>query len=535
MYKAELYIILIIFLFNLQFSYRIVLTSCEEGDFLMGAHYTKEEILNSTPRTGFFGHPKGLSTLFFTEFWERFSYYGMKAILAYYIYYSIAKGGFGLDQGVALQIVSIYGALVYMSGVIGGWIADRITGTRHALFYGGTLIMLGHILLSLPNNFVILLIALLVLIIGTGMLKPNISSTVGLLYEKNDPRLDAAFTIFYMSINLGALLSPLIVGWAQVNLGFHFGFAIAAVGMFIGLVTYYITNRKYLGLAGLEVPDPLTKAERSKLIKIVIIVAVVIAVVCFILNQLQLLTIATFANFITLLGVFLPLFYFVKIILSKKTADHERKRVYAYIPLFIASVAFWMIQEQGSTVLAQFADTKTQLDLAKVTGGLIDFHIPPAWFQSLNPLFIITLAPLFSILWVKLGRFNPPTVIKFAIGVILAGVSYLIMVIPGDADLINPFWLVASFLIVTMGELCLSPIGLSTTTKLAPEAFTAQMMSVWFLSNAMAQGINAQMVTMYTHISTNQYFLISGAVALLIGIILICIAPFIKNLMQGVK
>lgn len=503
----------------------------------MSKHYTRAEILDSIPHKGFFGHPKGLSTLFFTEFWERFSYYGMKAILAYYIYYSVAKGGFGIDQGVALQIVSIYGALVYMSGVIGGWIADRITGTRHALFYGGILIMIGHILLALPNSFVILLIALLFLIIGTGLLKPNISTTVGLLYEKNDPRMDSAFTIFYMSINLGALVSPLIIGWTQVHVGFHAGFAIAAVGMFLGLLIYFITNKKYLGLAGLEVPDPLTPEERSKLIKIVASVVVIIAVVCIALSQTGRLTISIFADFITILGIFLPLFYFVKIIISKKTESHERKRVFAYIPLFIASVAFWMIQEQGSTVLAQFADTKTQLNLAKVTGGLIDFHIPPAWFQSLNPLFIIILAPLFSILWVKLGRFNPPTVMKFAIGVFLAGLSYLIMVVPlsGEFSLINPFWLVMSFLLVTLGEFCLSPIGLSTTTKLAPEAFTSQMMSVWFLSNAMAQGINAQMVEIYTSISANHYFLSSGLIAIGIGVLLFILTPFIKKLMSGVN
>ncbi|MDP4448822.1 peptide MFS transporter [Staphylococcus hyicus] len=503
----------------------------------MNQHYSKEEILASTPRKGFFGHPKGLSTLFFTEFWERFSYYGMRAILAYYIYYSISNGGFGLDQGLALQIVSIYGALIYMSGVIGGWIADRVTGTRQALFYGGVLIMLGHILLSLPNNFTLLLVALLFLIIGTGLLKPNISSTVGLLYDKNDPRLDAAFTIFYMSINLGALLSPLLVGWTQANIGFHLGFAIAAVGMFIGLLTYLITNKKNLGVAGLEVPDPLSKEERIKIIKIVAIVVVVVTVLSIILANFDMMTLSNFANLVTILGVAIPLLYFAKIILSKKTKDYERKRVFAYFPLFIASVAFWMIQEQGSTVLAQFADTKTQLSMAKVTGGLIDFHIPPAWFQSLNPFFIVLLAPLFSILWVKLGRFNPPTVLKFAIGVILAGVSYFIMVIPlsSDTTLINPFWLIASFLIVTLGELCISPIGLSTTTKLAPEAFTAQMMSIWFLSNAMAQGLNAQMVEVYTTIEANHYFMLSGIVAIVIGLILILISPMIKKLMHGVK
>lgn len=500
-------------------------------------HYTKDEIIQSTPRTGFFGHPKGLSTLFLTEFWERFSYYGMKAILAYYIYYSVAKGGFGIDQGLALQIVSIYGALVYMSGVIGGWIADRITGTRHALFYGGILIMIGHILLSLPNNFTLLLVALLFLIIGTGLLKPNISSTVGLLYEKNDPRLDSAFTIFYMSINLGALISPLIIGWLQVNVGFHAGFAVAAVGMFIGLIIYFITNKKNLGLAGIEVPDPLSKEEKKKVSIITAVIVVIIAIVCIILSIFNQLTLPNFANFISVLGVFLPIFYFVKILMSKKTEAHERSRVFAYIPLFIAAVAFWMIQEQGSTVLAQFADTKTELSVAKLTGGAVDFNIPAAWFQSLNPLFIIILAPLFSVVWVKLGRLNPPTVYKFAIGVFFAGLSYIIMVVPlsSDSSLIHPMWLFISFLLVTVGELCISPIALSTTTKLAPKAFTAQMMSVWFLSNAMAQGINAQMVKVYTAISSNDYFLYSGIIAIVIAVLLLFASPKIKSLMAGVK
>lgn len=218
-------------------------------------------------------------------------------------------------------------------------------------------------------------------------------------------------------------------------------------------------------------PDPLTPTERSKLIKIIGSLTIILVIIGIALYTTGYLTIELFSNIITILGVFLPVFLFTKIILSNKTAKHERKRVFAYIPLFIASVAFWMIQEQGSTVLAQFSDTKTQLELSKVTGGLIDFHIPPAWFQSLNPFFIIILAPLFSILWMKLGRYNPPTVIKFALGVILAGLSYLIMIIPDSNSLINPFWLVASFLLVTFGELCLSPIGLSTTTKLAPDAF----------------------------------------------------------------
>ncbi|MCI2804056.1 peptide MFS transporter [Staphylococcus pettenkoferi] len=463
------------------------------------AQHTREEILNSTPRKGFFGHPKGLSTLFLTEFWERFSYYGMKAILVYYLYYSVSKGGFGLDEGVALQIVSIYGTLIYMSGIIGGWIADRITGTQHAVFYGGFLIMIGHILLSLPNNLTMVMIALLFLICGTGLLKPNISTTVGELYAQNDARRDAAFTIFYMGINSGALLSPLVTGYLQSRFSFHLGFLVAAIGMFCGLVIYVVTRKKYLGLAGLSTPNPLTKQEIKKTSLYAGVVIILIALYLIILQFNNALTLQNFS-------------------------------------LFITAVAFWMIQEQGSTVLASFADNKTQLDLGKATNGLIHFHVPAAWFQSFNPIFIVALAPVFAALWVKLGKFNPPTVHKFALGTIVAGLSFIVMYIPlsGPHSLINPLWLILSYLLITIGELCISPVGLSTTTKLSPVSFTARMMSLWLLADATAQGLNAQLVVVYTKISQMDYFLYSGIVAIAIGVILFLLSPLVKKGMKGV-
>lgn len=492
--------------------------------------------VSSVPQKGFFGHPRGLSTLFFTEFWERFSYYGMKAILAYYIYYSVAKGGFGLDQSTALQIVSIYGALIYMSGIIGGWIADRVLGIRASIFYGGILIMIGHILLALPNNFTLLMLALLFLIIGTGMLKPNISTNVGLLYEKGDNRVDAGFTIFYMSINLGGLISPLLIGWLQVNYGFHIGFSLAAFGMFAGLVTYLLTSRKNLGELGMKPTNPLVGRQKKRFVILLVTALIIIAVFTLIAYVTNTLTISNFANLITILGVILPIVLVVMMVSSKSVTKTERTHVIAYIPLFIVAVAFWMIQEQGATILAAFADTKTELSIANLTNGAIDFTIPAAWFQSLNPIFIVLLAPLFSRLWVRLGERNPSTVIKFAIGAILAGSAYLVMVIPlGTGELINPLWLVLSFLLVTVGELCISPIGLSTTTKLSPEAFRSQMMSLWFLTNAMAQGLNAQMVKLYAVISTEQYFLYSGLVAIVLAILLIFISPKIKRMMSDVE
>ncbi|ANR67530.1 MULTISPECIES: peptide MFS transporter [Staphylococcus] len=499
-------------------------------------NHSHEEIMKSIPNKGFFGHPKGLSTLFLTEFWERFSYYGMKAILIFYLYYSVADGGFGLSQAVAMQIVAIYGTLIYMSGLIGGWIADRITGTQDAVFYGGFLIMFGHILLSIPGNLTAAMIALLLIIAGTGLLKPNISTTVGELYERNDPRRDAAFTLFYMGINLGALLSPLITGQLQTRIGFHAGFLAAAIGMFFGLIVFALKRKKNLGLAGRNVPIPLTRPEIKKFVLITVGVIVLFLIYLWILHLNNALTLGNFSFLITLLGIVLPVYIFLNMILSKNITKDERSRVYSYVPLYITSVAFWMIQEQGSTILATFADKKTQLEMSELTNGLIDFSIPAAWAQSLNPIFIVLLAPIFATLWMKLGKYNPPTVHKFAIGTIIAGFSYLIMIIPlatGNA-LINPLWLVLSFLLITIGELCISPVGLSTTTKLAPLTFTARMMSLWMLSNATAQGLNAQLVVVYTKMNQSDYFMYSGLIAVIIGILLLMISPKVRRAMKGV-
>lgn len=501
------------------------------------AQHTREEVVNSMPRTGFFGHPKGLFTLMLTEFWERFSYYGMKAILLFYLYYSVNKGGFGLDEGFAMQIVSIYGALIYMSGVIGGWLADRFIGTRKAILYGAILIMIGHILLSLPNNFTLLLIALLFIILGTGLLKPNISTNVGELYEKNDPKVDSAFTLFVMSINMGALISPLLVGWLQDNVGFHYGFAVAAVGMFFGLIIFMLRSKQTLGLSGLDVPNPVTEADKKKTITITGIVIAAFLLYFLVTGLMGNLSLESFMNFVTVLGMALPFYYFITMIVSKKTTRDEKARVFAYVPLFLASVAFWSIQEQGSTVLAHFADKNTQLNLGVLTNNVIDFKIPAAWFQSLNPLFIVTLAPLFAWLWVKLGRFNPPTVIKFSIALFLAAMSYLVMVYPlthnGD-QLMNPGWLILSYLLVTMAELCLSPTGLSVTTKLAPQAYTSQMMSVWFLANTVAQLVNSKLVLYYEAVDNHQYFNNIGLVTLAIAVVLLLVSPFMKKFMGGI-
>ncbi|WP_026564384.1 peptide MFS transporter [Bacillus sp. UNC41MFS5] len=493
------------------------------------SNINRQKIVDSVPQTGFFGHPKGLSTLFFTEFWERFSYYGMRAILVFYMYYEVSKGGLGIDQNLALSIMSIYGSLVYMSGIIGGWLADRIFGSSKAVFYGGILIMFGHIALAVPGSVAMFFVSMVLIVLGTGMLKPNVSSAVGELYSEKDERRDAGFTIYYMSINLGAFISPLIVGSIS---NFHIGFSIAAVGMFLGLVVFSVTKKKNLGLAGTMIANPLAPAEKKKVFTMIGIGVVILVILCAILIPNGLLTFASFINIVTFLGILIPTIYFVVMYRSPKTTAVERSRIIAYIPLFIAAVMFWAIQEQGSTILANYADKRTQLDWMGI-------KISPAWFQSLNPLFIIIFAPVFAWIWVKLGNRQPSIPQKFSLSLLFAGLSFLVILIPaylgGTDSLVSPLWLVLSYLIVVFGELCLSPVGLSATTKLAPAAFSAQTMSLWFLASAAAQALNAQVVKFYTPETEMTYFGVIGGASIALGIILLMLSPKIQGFMKGIK
>ncbi len=492
-----------------------------------------DKIAQSVPQTGFFGHPRGLFTLFFTEFWERFSYYGMRAILLYYMYYNVTKGGLGIDQTTALSIMSVYGSLVYMSGVIGGWMSDRLFGSTKTVFYGGILIMLGHIVLALPIGLTGLFISMVLIVIGTGLLKPNVSTVVGDMYTDNDTRRDAGFSIFYMGINLGAFIAPLIVGTIGQKYNFHLGFSLAAIGMFIGLVVFVVTKKKSLGLAGSAIPNPLAKEEKKKVFTIFAISAVVLAILVTVGIMTSTLTIEVFTTFVSIFGILIPTLYFIVMYRSKKTTVTEKSRLLAYIPLFIAAVMFWAIAEQGSNVLAVYADKRTNLNL----GG---FKIQSSWFQSLNPLFIVALAPMFAGLWVKLGDRQPSTPKKFAYGLVFAGLSFLIMMIPayihGTAlHVVSPFWLVLSFFLAVIGELLLSPVGLSATTKLAPAAFSAQTMSLWFLSNAAAQALNAQLVKLYHPETEVLYFGGMGIAAVILGIILFMMSPMLQRAMKGVR
>ncbi|KRM18279.1 POT family proton (H+)-dependent di- tripeptide transporter [Ligilactobacillus hayakitensis DSM 18933 = JCM 14209] len=482
--------------------------------------------------TAFFGHPRGLSTLFFTEMWERFSYYGMRAILLYYMYYSVTKGGLGMDKTTAASIMAIYGSLVYLSSVLGGFISDRILGSRKTVFIGGILIMLGHIALSTPFGQAALLISIILIVLGTGLLKPNVSEMVGALYSDDDPRIDAGFNIFVFGINMGAFIAPILVGQVGMKINFHLGFSLAAIGMFFGLIQYWVDGKKYLSKDSLYPTDPIDPSELKGISIKTIIGLVALVLVLVIMQLFNALNITNVINLISIIAVLIPIYYFITMLSSTKISTDERSKVWAYVPLFIASVLFWSIEEQGSVVLALFASDQTRL-------SLFGIGFEPSLFQSMNPLFIMLYVPIFAWLWVKLGKRQPSSPVKFSYGLFFAGLSFLWMAIPvilfGTDAKVSPLWLIMSWALVIIGEMLISPIGLSVTSKLAPKAFQSQMMSMWFLGNAAAQAINAQIVKLYTANTEVAYYSIVGLITILFGILLLFLSPKIKKLMVGVN
>ncbi|MFH5823988.1 peptide MFS transporter [Georgenia sp. AZ-5] len=471
----------------------------------------------------FFGHPMGLMTLFGTELWERFSYYGMRAILLYYLVGAVDEGGLGIAETTGVALVSIYGTSVYLLSIVGGWLADRVTGARRAVLYGGIVIAAGHLLLTVPGagfSFA----GIVCVALGTGLLKPNVSSMVGELYDRDDPRRDGAFSIFYMGINLGSLAAPFLVGLARSWGGFHAGFAVAAVGMALALA-FFVAGRRLLGGAGEAVANPVQPHERSALLRRVVLGAVaivVLAVVVALVGGGSVLE--AFIDTMSLLAFATPVLYFLVMYRSPKVTAPERSRLLAYIPLFVGAMIFWMIFEQAATTMAAFAADRTDLSLFGVA-------ISPELFQSVNPALIVVLAPVFAALWVRLdGR--PPTAVKFAVGLGLAALSFLFLAAASAyyADTLAPAWVLGfTYLLQTLGELCLSPVGLAATTLLAPKAFRGQAMGLWFLAPAAGQAITAQLVQATAGVSDSAYFGGIGAVALVFALALLVLAPWVTR------
>lgn len=478
---------------------------------------------------GFFGHPRGLSTLFFTEMWERFSYYGMRAILALYLYTAVTDGGLGLDKNtIAVPLVLAYGSSVYLTGVAGGWLADRVLGSQRAIFYGGVLIMLGHICMAIPAGLAGLGAGLSLIVLGTGLLKPNVSNVVGGLYSKEDSRRDAGFSIFYMGINIGAFVSQILTPSLQEGIGFHWGFGAAAVGMALGL-TQYVLGRGRLGDAGKEPVNPLPAHQKNTVLLRVVSLAIVLVAV--LVGATVLWEITGLVNTITAISVVLPIAYFTVMFRSRQVTKMERDRLWAYIPLFLATAVFFLLFEQQAATLVLVIDLHTETNL-------FGWNIPVGLFQSINPLAIIILAPLFAVLWTKLGSRQPSTPVKFVGGLFFVALGFLWVVFSGlftnDEGLLNPIMIAFVFVLFTIGELMLSPVGLSATTKLSPDAFSSQTMGLYFLAPALGQGVAAQIAKLYTGENAGAYFGGVGLVTIALAVVLLLLSPWVKRYMRGV-
>jgi proton-dependent oligopeptide transporter, POT family len=443
---------------------------------------------------GFFGHPRGLSTLFFTEMWERFSYYGLRPLLVLFMTAALAEGGFGFERTQASSIVGIYAASVYLASLPGGWIADRILGLRRGIFWGAVLISVGHISIGLSafaHGRVPFFLGLIFIVLGTGLLKPNISAIVGDLYPEGGARRDAGFSIFYMGINAGAFLGQIVTGALGEAVGWHWGFGAAGVGMLIGLITYSIRAPKTLGNLGLDItrhPDPVVQARQIGRAKLMLTLGVLILATVVALAATGTITVnpQAIASNMTFVLVGLAILYFGYIFSAGGLSTDEKKRVLVIFVLFVFSAIFWAAFEQAPTSLNLFAR-----DFTRRTIG--SFEVPATWFQSINSAFIILLAPVFAGIWVWMAKRNmelsSPT--KFALGLAFAGVGFALMIPPSNALVasqgalkVSAWWLTISYFFQTMGELCLSPVGLSSMTKLSPRKYVGQMMGIWFLATS---------------------------------------------------
>jgi POT family proton-dependent oligopeptide transporter len=439
----------------------------------------------------FLGHPRGLATLFMTEFFERFTYYGMRALLVLFLVASTtgANPGFGMDAQTAGAIYGLYTGAVYLFSVPGGWVADRLIGQRRAVYWGGIIIALGNFILAIPAAPPVFYLGLAVIVLGVGLLKPNISTVVGALYEgQPGARRDAAFSIFYMGINLGAFVAPLIAGTVGEAWNWRGGFFIAGVAMLIGVVQFKLTE-KYLGDAGRE-PHAASEAERSRGWRGVWIgLAVVAGVALLMFYGVIPVNVTTLAQAFGTAMIALAFAFFAYVLFFAGLSSAERKRVGVIAIFFLCAAIFWAGFEQQATSFNLYALELT--DRSWLGGMFPDGVHPASWYQSANPVFIILFAPFFAWLWTSLGARNldPSSPAKFGLGLILLGLGFLVMMFAAQTIVATggksaPTWLLLAYLIHTFGELCLSPVGLSNITKLAPQRFVGQMMGTWFLGSA---------------------------------------------------
>jgi POT family proton-dependent oligopeptide transporter len=495
---------------------------------------------------GFFGHPNGLATLFFTEMWERFSYYGMRAILILFMTTEAAQEGLGLETETAGAVYGLYTAAVYLLTLPGGWLADNIFGQRRTIWYGGICIMIGHLILAIPGSPGIFFTGLAFVAIGTGLLKPNISTIVGDLYPEGGARRDAGFSVFYMGINLGSFLGQIIVPLLAEKVDWHLGFGMAAVGMFFGLLQYRLTQGT-LGDIGITpkakesddlLEEVLPGRGNSRALAIGLTAALIALIVILqFTGVIDLTTAPGIAQSVGIIIVAITLFYFAYIFIAGGLNAAEKKRVGIIFLLFIGAAIFWSGFEQAGSSLNLFAFDHTDR-------YLFGWEVPAGWLQSVNPAMIIIFAPIIGALWVKLSarNLNPSTPLKFGLGLILLGIGFLMVVfaaqIATTGEKAGMFWLVLTYFFHSIGELTLSPVGLSATTKLSPKRFVGQMMGIWFVATALGNLIAGLFAGNFDEENVQQMpdlFMSVVMISVGAGIVFIILSPFMKKWTGGVE
>jgi len=485
------------------------------------------------------GHPKGLYSLFFTEMWERFSYYGMRALLTLYLTAELATGGFGMDRAESLKIYGIFTGLVYLTPIIGGWFADRVIGQRKSIFIGAFTMAIGQFLLAASGmqleesmRLTLFYLGLGTLILGNGFFKPNISTIVGDLYDNDDPRKDGGFTIFYMGINIGAFLSPFVAGTLGEKVGWPYGFLAAGIGMLIGTIWFY-ARRSTLNDLGMppNKKEGQTELLRKDWMDILFYTIINFVLVLFVIKGIGSMPelVQSIITWVIGLG---GLLFLILSIFKGTEGKTEWSRVFVILVLAVFNIVFWAGFEQAGGTFNLFAAENTD----RMIGS---WEIPTTWFQNINPIAIVLFAPLFSMLWIKLSAMkkNPRTPVKFAIGLLLGALAFYIMTqasnLASDGTLISPLWLVAVYVILTLGELMLSPIGLSMITKLSPSKITSIMMGVWMASFALGNYLAA---TLESILETYHFELYPFITFLMLGsaVALLLLSPVLNKLMKGI-
>ncbi|MGH1362652.1 MAG: peptide MFS transporter [Calditrichia bacterium] len=479
--------------------------------------------------------PRGLPVLFFTEMWERFSYYGMRAILILFLTAEVSTGGFGLTTELSGAIYGMYTALVYLLALPGGWIADKLIGQKMAVYYGGIIIALGHFSMAVPMQATFYL-GLMLIVVGTGLLKPNVSAIVGDIYPEGGARRDAGFSIFYMGINLGAFLGPIIVSYLGENpsFGWHWGFGAAGVGMVAGLVQYRRGMKHLEGAGEIEPPTGELRSALMRQLAFGVIALVAIGGIFAVLHQTAGWDLTKIAEYIGYFGLALGILWFLAQWASTQWDAAEKKRLGVVFLLFIGAAVFWSGFEQAGSSLNLFANDMTE----RMMGS---FLVPAGWLQSVNALFIIIFAPIFGSLWVWLSNRSqePNIATKFGLGLLLLAVGFLVMAWASqytvDGAKVGMGWLIATYFFHTVGELCLSPVGLSSVTKLSPKPLAGQAMGIWFLGAALGNLFAGLIGGQFDNLPLDQLFTNVALTGIIAGTIFLLFTKAISKMQGGVR